>query len=373
MEKKINLLYIIHSLDNGGAETLAIRLAAKLDKNIFNATVCSLSDHGPLREVLEAKKVPYFTLGKREGKDFKIAIQLRNILKQQEVDVIHTHNMGPLLYTYLATLFSNKCKIVHTEHINMAKEFSYSTKHLLYNKLLYRRLDGFINIAQHLTREYCSRFDLSHAKVQTIHNSVDPGKVSSRHSYSLREQLGISSTVPLIGNISALRPQKDHQTLIRAMGKVCEKIPEAVLVIAGEGESRDELVALVEELDLTQNVTFLGFRSDVDSLLQQFDIFALSSLYEGLPLCILEAMAAGRPIVATDADGTNEIVKDGKTGLLVPLKEPELFADAILSILQNPERSVEMGKTAQKLVRDEHNMDKMISQYERFYQELLSC
>ena len=371
MTPKINILYVIHSLDNGGAETLAIRLAEKLDKNSFRATVCSLSDQGPLRELLESKEVPYFTLGKRDGKDLKVALRLRGVLKKQKMDVIHTHNMGPLLYTYLATLFSQKYKIVHTEHINMAKELSYSKKHLMYNRLLYRRLDGFINIAQHLTREYCSRFDLSHTKVETIHNSVDPGKAPSVPTKPLRDQLGVADNVPLIGNISALRPQKDHQTLIRAMKKVCDKIPEAILAIAGEGESQVELKALVEKLGLSQNVKFLGFRSDVDGLLGQFDIFVLSSLYEGLPLCILEAMAAGRPIVATDADGTNEVVRNGETGLLVPLKEPELFADAILTILENPEHAKEMGAIAKKLVEDEHNMDKMIDQYELFYQELL--
>lgn len=370
--KKINLLYVIHSLENGGAETLAIRLAEKIDHKKFQVTVCSLSDMGPLREVLEKKKVPYFTLGKRDGKDLRISFRLRAKLKEYAIDVIHTHNQGPLLYTYLATLLSPKYKIVHTEHINMAKELSYSKKHLLYNRLLYRRLDGFVNIAQHLTNEYCIRFDLSRAKVQTIHNSVDYGKSIVLSPNSLREQLGLSNTVPLIGNISALRPQKDHETLIRAMKKVCEKFPAAILVIAGEGELQNKLVTLINGLELNRNVKLLGFRSDVDGLLKEFDIFVLSSLYEGLPLCILEAMAAGKPIVATDADGTNEIVTDGETGILVPVKNPDLFADAIVSILGDLEKAAEMGRAAQNFVETKHNMDKMISQYELFYKELFN-
>jgi len=369
---KINLLYVIQSLENGGAETLAIRLAARLDKNCFNAAVCSLSDNGPLRELLERKKVPYFTLGKREGKDFKVALRLRRLLQQQRINLVHTHNQGPLLYTYLATLLSPGTRIVHTEHINMAKEFSYSRKHLLYNNLLYRSLDGFVNIARHLTDDYCSRFDLSKVRVRTIHNSVDLELVPGVPATGLRQELNIPATAPLIGNISALRPQKDHPTLIRAMAKVCRQVPEAVLVIAGEGESKAELVELVGKLGLEANVRFLGFRADVGQLLAQFDLFVLSSLYEGLPLCILEALAAGRPIVATDADGTNEVVQDGVTGLLVPLSSPEQFAAAILALLADPARAERLGQEGRRYVAEQHNMATMISQYEQFYREVLS-
>jgi glycosyltransferase involved in cell wall biosynthesis len=369
--KKINLLYVIYSLENGGAETLAIRLAEKIDKKKFHATVCSLTDGGPLKEVLEAKEVPYITLGKREGKDFKIVYRLIKQLKKNKIDIVHTHNQGPLLYTYLANIFSRKIKIVHTEHINMAKELSYSKKHLLYNKILYRSLDGFINIASHLTSNYCALFNLSNAKIQTIHNCVELSNYNSVANNSLRQELGISADVPLIGNISALRPQKDHATLIRSMVKVCEKLPESILVIVGEGESEQELLTLTKQLDLTRNVIFLGFRSDINNLLAQFDVFVLSSLYEGLPLCILEAMAAGKPIVATDVDGTNEILVNSKTGLLVPAGQPEKFAEALLSIIVDPDCAIEMGKSARKFVAVKHNIEKMITQYEAFYKEIL--
>ena len=370
VKNKINLLYVINSLANGGAETLAIRLAEGLNTNMFNAAVCSLSDQGPLRGVLEQKGVPFFTLGKREGKDFAVALRLRKLLKEQQVDIVHTHNQGPLLYTRLARLFCRGVRHVHTEHINMEKELSYTTRHRQYTALLYRSLDGFINIAEHLASEYRQKFDLTRAKLRTIHNCVECREYKRGAGADLFAELNFSRRVPVVGNISALRPQKDHGTLIRAMGLVVQEVPDALLVIAGEGESREELERLTRELRLEDHVIFLGYRADVDSLLAQFDIFVLSSLYEGLPLCLLEAMAAGKAIVATDADGNNEIIKDGRTGMLCPIGDHGKFAEAIIRLLTHTEQACQLGATARETALRDYDLQNMIAKYEQYYLEL---
>ncbi len=370
MPNKINLLYVINSLNNGGAETLAIRLAGMIDRGRFSPYVCSLSDSGPLREVLESRNIPFVTLGKKEGKDVLVPFRLRKVLKELNIDIIHTHNQGPLLYSYLATILCRKYLLVHTEHINMLKEFSYERKHLLYNSILYRKLDGFISIAEHLTADFETQYNLSRARVSTISNCVEIHDLPCEVPVLLKEELGIGKEIPLIGNISALREQKDHVTLLRAMGIIQKTYPDAILAIAGDGELRDELTALTEQLGLTGTVRFLGYRSDVNTLLYQFDIFVLSSLYEGLPLCILEAMAAGKPIVATDADGTNELIIDGETGLTVPVKDPAQLASAIMTLLEDPARAQILGGVARRRVEEKYNMKQMIEQYEQYYNEL---
>ena len=359
-------------MNNGGAETLAIRLADKLDKTKFDVYLCSLSDEGPLRKLIEKKKIKFFTLNTKGGKDVSLIYKLLKAVLKYKISIIHTHNHGPLLYTFLVRIFLKKIFHVHTEHINMAKELSYSRKDHFYNKIIYKSLDGFISIANHLTHDFKNLYNLKKAKVTTILNSIEINNNKKIFPQSIRQEFSLDKDSPIIGNISALRAQKNHETLIKAMRLVVQKIPNAILLIAGEGEDAPNLKKNVGNLGLTKSVKFLGYRSDVDNLLAQFDIFVLSSLYEGLPLCILEAMAAGKPIVATDADGTNEVVKDGETGLLVPLKQPKQFAEAILSILSNPDRAAKMGKAARKLVEEQHNMGKMISQYEEFYEKLLS-
>ncbi|MCF8088137.1 MAG: glycosyltransferase [Desulfotignum sp.] len=372
MKNKINLLYMIQSLNNGGAETLAIRLAQNLDPTRFTPVVCSLCDEGPLRGILESTHIPHITLGKKEGKDMGLPFRIRKVLASHRIDLVHTHNQGPLLYTRLATLGGYRSvKLIHTEHINMAKEYSYAGRHRFLNRFLFKGIHGFVSIAAHLNQGFEQQIKSSGAMFTTINNSVsvpEPERVSPG---ILHRELGIDPTWSIVGNVSALRRQKDHTTLIKAMRLVVDQRPDTILAIAGDGELKTALHELTRDLGLTNHVRFLGYRSDVDHLLAQFDIFVLSSLYEGLPLCILEAMAAARPVVATDAEGTNAVVHHGKTGLLVPLKDPENLAAALLGMLQNKTAARKMGAAARKLIRDEYNMETMIQQYETFYQQVL--
>lgn len=370
---KINLMYLLYAMNNGGAETLAIRLAEKLDKNIFSPSICSLSDQGPLRELVVEKGIPFYSLGKKEGKDFGVALRVKKLLEEKNITLIHTHNQGPLLYTYLGTLWSYKPAIVHTEHINMTQETSYSPRHVLYNKLIYHCLDGFISIAKHLTDEFTVKYNLSSAKVATIHNSIDLSPIPESCEEYLCNELGLDPGDFLLGNISALRPQKDHATLIKAMEIVVQKYSNTHLVIVGEGELESELKRLVHTLNLERNISFLGYRSDIKNLLLQFDLFVLPSLYEGLPLCILEAMEAGRPIVATNVEGTNELVRHGQTGLLTPAKDQTAMANAICSMISDRKTAAAMGKNARTLVEEEYDFDRMIKKYEDFYQNILGC
>lgn len=368
--RPINLLYVIQSLNNGGAETLGIRLAASLDPKRFTATVCSLCDEGPLRGMLEATGVAHVTLGKKDGVDVSLVPRIRSLLRSRKIDIVHTHNKGPLFYTRLATLFSRRVAFVHTEHINMEKELSYSNKHDLLDRFLFRGIDGFLSIAGHLSDYYQTQYNLSRVRFTTVHNSVSLPELPKTPLTSLRRDLGLGHDQPLIGNISALRRQKDHATLLRAMPLVLDQRPDAMLVIAGEGELKQELAELADELGVSANVRFLGYRSDVNDLLAQFDMFVLPSLYEGLPLCILEAMAAAAPVVATNADGTNEVVRHGETGLLVPVQDPHALAQGMLAMLEDKPRAKAMGQAARELIRMEYNLENMIKQYEEFYMQV---
>ncbi len=156
MAGKINLLYIINSMNNGGAEVLAIRLAKKLDKSKFNPIICSLSDEGPLKDVLIRSGIPFHVLGKKEGKDLGLIFRLRRLISREKIDILHTHNQGPLLYGYLSTRLFKRIIFIHTEHINMEEEISYSLRHQYYNKILLSGIDGFLSIAGHVT-EYMKR------------------------------------------------------------------------------------------------------------------------------------------------------------------------------------------------------------------------
>ena len=373
MTKKINLLYVINSMNNGGAEMVAIRLAERLNKNIFRSIICSLSDEGPLRSILTNRGIPFYTLNKKEGKDFSIVFRLRRLLKKEKINIIHSHTIGPLLYSYFSTRFFKKIIWIHSEHINMETEISYSLRHFYYNKILLGSIDGFVSIANHLTEYFKKRFNFKGVFVTTIPNSIELSEFDIQSKFDsscLKDELGIPSKCKIIGNISALREQKDHMTLIQSMEYVIKCVSDTVLVIAGEGECEDQLRRYVKEMKLEKNIIFLGYRSDVRSLLQDFDLFILPSLYEGLPVCVLEAMASGIPVVATNVDGTNELVRNGHTGLLVPTKSPRKMADAIVELISNPDKIRKMGESARDVIKNEYNNIDMIRKYEEFYESI---
>jgi glycosyltransferase involved in cell wall biosynthesis len=164
-----------------------------------------------------------------------------------------------------------------------------------------------------------------------------------------------------------LHPQKGHQYLITAAAEVVERYPNVRFVFVGDGILRAELERLVDNLKLKDKILFLGFRHDVDELLHTFDIFVLPSLYEGLPNVVLEAMACGKPVIATAVDGSPEAITDGVSGILVPPKDSDALSKAILHLLENKKMRVEMGKKSRKKVTDYFSLEKQMQQFQILY------
>jgi glycosyltransferase involved in cell wall biosynthesis len=373
VEGKIRLLYVINSFNNGGAEVLAIRLVERLDKERFQPMICSLSEQGPLRSILKEKGIPFYALEKREGKDLRLPCRLGKIIKENQIDILHTHNMGPLLYGYFAMKLLSGAFFIHTEHINVEQEVSYAKRHVIMSKFLMKSLDGFISIAEHLTEYYRKSLPLHADSIATIPNGIDYKDFGAiQRSNGLREELRLNENHFIIGNISALRNQKDHMTLLKAIDRVRNRFPNVRLVIAGEGETDQSLRGFAKERELESHVVFLGYRSDVRYLLSGFDCFALSSLYEGLPLCLLEAMAAGLPIAATNAVGNNELVSSNENGFLVPLGDEEALAQALGNLISDRERAKRMGERGREIAKLNYDFDKVIQQYESFYLALIN-
>ncbi len=352
----------------GGAEMLVARLSKALDKEIFNPIVCSLSGGESLRRILEDSGVECHDFRKTHGKNLSIPLKILRFIKEKDIDIVHTHCIGPLIYSHLSALLCKKTVFIHTEHINIDKELSYSKKHSIYARYLFRYIDGFVSIAPHLTEYFRNKYQSIDSKITTIPNGIDIKYFDSAGGYStLREEIGMPEDAPMIGNISALRPQKNHKTLITAVIEVLKKVPEARLVIAGTGELEEDLKGFTVEHGLADKVFFLGYRNDVASLLREFDVFVLPSYYEGLPLCLLEAAAAGVPIVCSDIEGNSDIVKHGVSGLCVSPFDVHAMADAIVRILTDPVLSRTLSFEARSVVRERFDFDRIVSRYEEYY------
>jgi glycosyltransferase involved in cell wall biosynthesis len=203
------------------------------------------------------------------------------------------------------------------------------------------------------------------SKVVVITNGVDVQKFSpSPDAAAIRRELGLGETVPVVGIVAALRPEKNHELFLEAARRVAVELPDAKFLILGDGPRRELLVRRASELGVAAHVHFLGSRGDVPRILTAMDVFALTSHIEANPVSILEAMSVGRPVVSTNVGSIHEVIAHGRTGYLVPAGNVEELAKNILALLQNPLSRVAMGDAARRAVVERWSVEAMVRGYE---------
>jgi len=234
-------------------------------------------------------------------------------------------------------------------------------------RALARGVDRYLAVSRDIARELVERLGWPEEKVEVSYNAVDLRRVEATAPPGLREQLGAGETRPLVLTPARLDAQKGHRTLFEAIAQV----PDAVFVLAGEGPERESLEALAAQLGIGERVRFLGRRDDVPQLLAACDVFALPSLYEGSSLAVLEAMAAGAPVVSSAIGGTDELIEDGSSGLLVPPGDAEALAAALRRLLGDPELRVSLADRARERVERDLTRERMAARVTGVYRELL--
>ncbi|MEM2125321.1 MAG: glycosyltransferase family 4 protein [Candidatus Methanosuratincola sp.] len=229
-------------------------------------------------------------------------------------------------------------------------------------------VDQYIAVSDAIARQLYQDFGVQSGKVKVIRNSIPYAQYSSGADPELRAVLDRGTGWPVVLTVARLDNQKGHRFLLEA---IC-RLPETVLVLAGDGPERVSLEELVNHLGLSERVLFLGYRCDVPELLGSCDIFVLPSLYEGLPLSVLEAMAAGKTVVATAVGGTSEAVQDGETGFLVPPGDPAALAEAIQRVLADPGLAQKMGAAGKERVRREFSVEAMAQGVNQIYEKFMA-
>ncbi|MGC8804752.1 MAG: glycosyltransferase family 4 protein, partial [Candidatus Ratteibacteria bacterium] len=203
-----------------------------------------------------------------------------------------------------------------------------------------------------------------------IYNGIDIEKYETLKDENFKNLSGLmDKKIVLTGG--RLSGEKGLKYFIYAAKKVIQQLPETVFIIAGEGPEKNSLKHMSDSLRLSENIIFTGYRKDLPVLIKNCDVAVLSSLWEGMPNFILEAMSMKKPVVATDIGGTKEIVVDGENGFLVPVKDFECLAEKIIFILKNPSISEKMGEKGYKIVKEKFSLEKMIKNYENLYTGLL--
>lgn len=364
MGNKINIMHIVFSLECGGLENVAIDLAERLNSGAFNSCICCLDTFGELTNEAKKKNIEVILVKRTPGKDFILPFRLARVMKERNIHLSHTHNLGPLLYGSLAAKLAGVRVVINTRHGREKKHRS---------SYIWNINDAVVAISEDAKREMLKWNRINIKKTMVIYNGIDIDKYSNQQNGSeAKKALNIEPSTLVVGTVARLSPEKDQYTLIEAFSKMVNKIDDAKLIFVGDGVLKEELVNYAQKLGVSNKVIFLGFKDDVYNILPVFDVFTLSSLTEGVSLTLLEAMAMKRPVVATNVGGNPEVVIDRVTGFLVPSKDSEKMADAIIKILQNSELAQKMGAAGRRRVEEKFSLERMVKEYEALYLECLA-
>jgi len=366
---------VLHSLDIGGAEVLAAGLARELSDRYRFVFACLDDEVGVLGEEFAARGVPMRVFDRQSGIDWRCSFRLATFFREHRVQIVHAHQYTPFFQSLLARLAYRRPPIVFTEHGRHYPD-SRSSKRVAVNRALLRSDDRLIGVGESVRKALVDNEGLPERRTETIYNGVplenfltvkgDDGLRSD-----VRAELGIAAHEFAIVQVARLNALKDHATAIRTLKRLRDDDVPARLILVGDGEERASLEQLVVEQKLTGFVEFLGARSDIPRLLASADAFLLSSISEGIPLTLIEAMGAGIPIVSTDVGGISEIIEHGVAGLLAPARDDETLAAHLRSLCQNPERRTELAENASRRAVEQFTLGQMHRQYVDVYEQLL--
>lgn len=380
MRKRIAVLQMIDHLGTGGAEMLQGTLASSIDRERFDWHVVTLRHpHDPVTPRVElelrALGVPISVLNQRKVYDLRAVWKLNRYIRRNKIHIIHTHLEGADIVGGVAGLLARK-PVVSSVHLLHSDIVGSSSAHKFLLKLVARLLcKRIVVVAENMTGDTARWLGVPPGKVVAIPNGVDTDRFRVRPDFNLqaakRTLAGGDGNYPLVINLARLFPQKAHEYLIKSARIVLQSVPDARFAIVGNGPREAELRSLIEDEGLGDRVFLAGRRDDVPQVLAAGDVFALSSVQEGLPLALLEALSAGCPVVSTDVGGVSEIIRHGVTGLLVPPADPEALAAGIVEMLSNPQRARSLAVEGQKLVKREYGMKSWARKWQALYLQVL--
>ncbi len=366
MDDRIRVLLIIFSFDieavGGGISRFTVSLSKALDPNDFEVHICGLWNHGTQIETdriieLNEAGIHAFTCAPWDNQHpYRSFISsyrtLRHMLKIDPIDVIHSHSLFGDIAALLLNIERKAPIIIRTLHNELRTEWSRRPLRRIFLTNLLYPLDFNVEIGvsqfitQHLNQRWLAR--KLGRKAITIHNALDINRFRNltHDPNKIKQELRIPEHAFLIGSVGRLTKQKGYDLLLEAASIAINKISELYLIIIGNGEDEEMLKHRADELGIENRVIFTGSRSDVDRILPAMDLFICSSRWEGLSTVLMEAMAAGIPILATDIPGNRELLESGVSGWLVPAENSGELAGGIIAAYQNPGQSKELAKNA---------------------------
>lgn len=360
----IKILHTESSAGWGGQEKRILRELTGLPAPEF-ALMLACPEGSPLAQEAASRKIPVHPLSCRRSVDLKAVFGLRNLMRRYRFHIVHTHSsLDSWNAGMAARVVGSRPRVVRTRHLGGRVK----------NKLVYTLLaDRIITLSEGMRRYLVERKGVDSGKVVVIPTGVDPSAfIPDGAGREFRRSLGVSPGGPVIGTVSVLRGKKGHSTLLEAAARLRARFSDLKVLVVGDGPGRADLLRQTQALGLDRTVSFLGFRRDVPQLLSVLDLFVFPSLEEALGTAVLEAMAAGKAVVASRVGGIPEAVVEGETGLLVPPADSEALAQAVGRLLENPDLRARMGESGRARVEEHFSLSRMMEKTAGLYRNLCS-
>lgn len=368
----MKIVYITTSLDYGGAETQVVQLALRLKSRGWEVLIVSMLHPKAHVEVMEKANIPVYSLGMARGvPGLGGLLRLIRILKIQQPHIVHSHMVHANLIARISRLFTKITVLISTAH-NI-------TEGDRWREIAYRITDGLseltTNVSQAAVGRYIQVGAVPRSKIRFVPNGVDTNcfMMDNKVRERMRGQLDLNNRFVWLA-VGRLEAVKDYPNMLNAFAKINSHPLRPLLLIAGRGPLQRDIEELINKMSLNEYVRLLGIRSDVPFLMQAVDAYIMSSAWEGLPMVLLEAAAAGLTIVATDVGGNGEIVINNKSGFTVPPKNSEALSIAITKVMSmSCEDRQQFGLAGRKHVLECYDLDRVADQWVALYHELLSA
>jgi len=374
--------HVITKLELGGAQEVAMRVVSNLDRRRFRPVLIAgdgglLTGEAAALEGVEVRLIPSLIREIRPLQDVRALWELVATFRRLRPKIVHTHSSKAGILGRLAAWLAGVPCILHTIHgygVTPAQPFWVQRGLIALEWVVGRVTTHWIAVSQADRRQGIEWGLFTASKVSVVRPGIDPaafaGRIDVTERDRLRAMLGVGPDQLLVGTVSCLKPQKAPEDFIRVAALVCQRVPAAKCVLVGDGAMRPQIEAMLEAEGLRERVTLLGWRRDVASLLKAFDVFVLTSRWEGLPCAILEARASRIPIVATRVGGAAEAIVEGIQGTLCPAGDVRAMAGRVCQILGDERLRADLRNGPQELP-EEFTIQETVKQYQSLYTYLL--
>lgn len=379
---------LVDGLGLSGKTRTLVHLALGLDPGRFRAAVCTYStERSVLTTQLESAGIPVHTLPAREGLDLGALSATARLVRAIKADLVHCYNPRPILYGGIAarirgvgatvgSLSAFACQVPDREYDFLPQPLATASKRNVYrNRIAAKTMQYLVTVSPSLGKRFCEYNHVPLAKLRVVPYGADLSaieSVSSEAARAMRAEIGAAPEDLVVGSVGRLVEQKDYPTQLRAFALALRRVPRLRMVLAGDGPLEANIRTMIQELGIQQRVTLLGHCSRVPVLLRALDVFVMASKFEPYGVALLEAKAAGLPIVATRVNEIPEIIDDGRSGLLADAGEPDEMANLFVRLAEERGLRERIGSEALVDARERHGIAAAVRAYQDVYEAALN-